>query len=280
MRNCTVLILALFVFGSCDRTEEMEQQLPESFYPDLEDLSEEIIYIRESDIEVQPAFSWDMHTEARFSYTEGALLGVDGEIRLFPDRERFSSTISYAAANIKVNGFAMCRNDGPYCEYEDYRLTGAWDINGKVRIPGFFEWEFIDLRKAKKFVLKFDELPKPALITEYDSVLNLEGNNVIRFQKDNEIDSVFLQLNVIPKSNFNPENLRNFGSINYALIPQGNAFEIRGEDLFHNAQAIPTDQDSLFVTVVTVKRIVKEVNETLFGFTYYTKDHRAAMLQK
>ncbi|MBW3467881.1 hypothetical protein [Arthrospiribacter ruber] len=280
MRNCIVLILALFVFGSCDQTEELEQQLPESFYPALEDLSEEVIFVRESDIEVPPAFAWDMHTEAKFYYTEGALLGSDGETRLFTNRERFSSMVNHSGANFKVNGYAMCRNGETNCDYEEYRLTGAWNFKGKVRIPGYFEWEFIDLKKAKKFILKFDQLPKPALITDYDPVLKLEGNNVIRFQKDNEMDSVFLQLNVIPKSNLNPDNLRNFGSINYALLPQENAFEIKGEDLFHNQQAIPTEQDSLFITVVTVKRIVKEVNETLFGFTYYTRDHRAVMLQK
>ncbi|PRY89102.1 hypothetical protein [Mongoliibacter ruber] len=280
MRICWILFLGLFIFASCNHTDEEVTIPPNSFYPDLEDLSEEIVYVRESDISVPPAFAWDMHTEARFSYTEGALLGMDGETRFFSGRERFRSTVNYAAANIKVNGVAMCRSDDQGCDYEDYRLSGAWNFVGEVRIPGYLEWEFIDLKKTKKFVLKFDELPKPAFITEYDPILRLEGSNLIRFQKNNESDSVFLQLNIIPKRNLNPDNLRNSISTSYPVMPQGNTFEIRGEDLFHNAQSIPTEKDSLFITVVTVKRIVKEVNETLFGFTYYTKDHRAVILQK
>ncbi|WP_241349863.1 hypothetical protein [Belliella filtrata] len=271
MRSHIVLLVILLTFSACDDVVPTENLNPEP-YPAIENLSEEIIYVRESDFEVKREFAWDIHTEASLSYTEGSLFGLYGKNILSRSRSRFGSQISYACANSKINGFEMCKPDY-YCNYEEYFKTGAWDSYGEVKTPGYFEWEFVDLHLTKKFILKFDELPKPAKITSYESTLNLDGMNRIEFQKENPADSVFFQLVKIQKSNFELDNYTGTSTTSFAFLTDGNSFEFHGDDLFpYDRSAVPTEQDSVFINVVTVKRIIKEVNNTLFGFTYYVND--------
>ncbi|SMD44895.1 hypothetical protein SAMN00777080_3532 [Aquiflexum balticum DSM 16537] len=277
MKKLLFSLLAFGCFSSCDCFLKVEENPVVEISPD--DLPEEVIYVRESSIEVKPAFSWDMHTEGEVRYTEGTILGLSGEERFFLSGERFSSSINYACANSKVNGKEMCGTRLPDCDYSDFILNGSWDINGEVQTPSNFEWEFIDLAKTKKFILKFDQLPKPAKITEYDENLYSSQLNSIRIQKESELDSVFFQLVVIPKSNLDSENLRNFRMTNYRILPIDNQFEIHGEDLFHHNLNKPTDKDSVFINVVTVKRIVKEINGKLIGFTYYVNDPKPIVIK-
>lgn len=279
MRLYIVLIAALFVFSACDDIADSENQTPEFFYPALEDLTEEIIFVRESDFQVKPAFAWDKHTDGNLTYTEGSLLGMHDENQLFLNGERFNSQISYACANSKINGLEMCNPGNTKCNYEEYYMTGAWNLTGRVKKPKYFEWEFIDLNKSKKFILKFDELPKPAKITSYETALHLNAINNIQFQKDNESDSVFFQLVKVPKSNFEAENQRNSSALSYPFLSKENHFEIHGKDLFPNNYSIPTNQDSVFINIVTVKRIIKEINGALIGFTYYVNDPKPVLLQ-
>jgi hypothetical protein len=270
MKRLLFPFMVIGCISSCDSFKEMKAITAVDVSPD--DLPEEIIFVRESDIEVQPAFSWDMHTEGDFKYTEGTVLGLSGEERFFLSGERFSSRISYACANSKVNGMEICGNRLHNCDYSNFNLNGAWDLDGKVHSPGYFEWEFIDLEKTKKTILKFDQLPKPAKIVGYDTNLYTDQMNTISIQKDSERDSVFFQLMVIPKSNLDSENLRSFTMTNYRVMAKDGKFEIHGYDLFFHNSNKPTDKDSVFINVVTVKRIVKEINDKLMGFTYYVND--------
>ena len=280
MKSYIVLVATLLAFSACDNIANSENFIPEPAYPAVEELPEEIIYIRESDFEVRRKFGWDIHTDASFSYTERAYSRLSGKNLLSQSKNRFESIISYACANSKVNGFEMCQSNYNECNYEEYFVTGAWDSYGEVKQPGYFEWEFIDLDRTKKFILKFDELPKPAKITAYETILNLNGMNRIQFQKENNADSVFFQLVKIRKSNFEDENFSGTSATSYALLSKDNAFEFHGEDLFpYQSSVVPTAQDSVFINVVTVKRIVKEVNDTLFGFTYYVNDLKPVVLK-
>lgn len=278
MRLYLVLFVGLFAFSACDQDVSTESLNPGPFYPSMEDLSEEIIFVRESDIEVSPAYAWDMHTEGKLSYTEGAILGLLGEDRFFLNGERFYSSISYGCTNSKVNGLEMCNPGHIKCNYQEYFNNGAWAVSGAVQKPGNFEWEFIDLKKAKRFILKFDDLPVPTKITDYNTSLHIDKLNVVHFRKNDESDSIFFQLVVLPKSNLDPINPRRSSASSYPILPKGNRFEIEGKDLFPNAQSIPTEQDSVFINLVTVKRIIKEVNDTLFGFTYYVNDPKPVNL--
>lgn len=279
MRSCLVYFFLLLAICSCDPGFSGDDDILKPISLSPEDLPEEVIYVRDSDVEVLPAFSWDMHTDGEFSYTEGSILGLLGENRFFLSGERFSTMIDFACANSKVNGIEMCRSFASDCDFSDFYLNGAWDLIGQAKTPNYFEWEFIDLKKTKKFVLKFDQLPKPARIVDYNVELSLSELNTIRFQKEVDSDSVFFQLVVIPKSNLKPENQRDFGTIAYRNLPVDNSFIIHGEDLFLFSQRKPTASDSVLINVVTVKRIVKEINDELIGFTYYVNDPKPVVLR-
>lgn len=255
------------VFFSCESKNGSDEDLKDERIPD--DLPKVYILADYTDILINKEWGGKDKTDGEFEFIENYVLN-DISPPYFRSQSPFykASYMGTGIHNPKINGSLM---DYPYPFFtngEHFLLSSSWNLEGKRSDEIEFKWEYISPDKKTRYCVEMNDIPHRLTIIDYPEKISSNKNIEVTFEKEVPLDSVYFSIVYVPKANFEnyPKNRFLFGRYTFPNISEGNKFIISNEDFFPYLEI--SDTDSVFISLVSVKRVIKEIGNEKMGITY------------
>lgn len=272
MKTIFLYLLAIIVAAtSCQDDSETEAITPETPNP------VNFFLIDADTSDVLPDYSLNA------PYPDGELQ-VEENYFVDPQTNRFTLNqgnflVEYAQEFIRashINQNAMCPNGlSSHCNQERERAS-LWHWAGNLIPEDTLVWQYVDDAQPEQgYRWIMTEKPRQIKIVDAPAAIRPGQSQTISYQKASDVDSLLLELVIIPKSELLEAHA--LPSVNHSRIHHnlsdwstGNQITLPAEevdDLFERNRLL-ADTDTAFWNVASVRKIVKVINGKQFQITY------------
>ncbi|AWW31985.1 hypothetical protein DN752_18610 [Echinicola strongylocentroti] len=227
-----------------------------------------------SDIMVPRMAHYDIHTDNEFEFIENAIT-IDKEWPYYHINDnRFSANYQgILIYNATLNGKNMSVFRKEKMNYNNYVNGNMWQLENSLDESSQLQWSFIPRDKSQRYIVQMNDLPQQVTIHKYPDTLSRSENTTISFSKANPSDSIYFALKILPKENFEVYGSTPtlYSESTYPTLAKNNQFTFSPADLYSDHSQLDKG-DSVFISIVTVKRVVKIIEGQKTAITYKNKN--------